>query len=248
MRHHQRPAACIASSDPEKPPPSSRHPQSCRALQLGILVELRPEVCCRVKRQGWAGSLGCHCHRLRSAHSTGCVQAISASSLLESWGKQNSGAEPLGDCGSLTVSSLGELWKDGEADEVGQPKVLLHPLARALPEGVIPAGASQLKGMLAGAPVESPTCAMVLASANHAHWHVRSQPKSVQQTPRSSPFAILCVKVGHVFRDRNAGDGHARKHSDALGHVHKGELLWRRHNDCGRELHRLQAPQHSIPQ
>ena len=51
--------------------------------------------------------------------------------------------------------------------------------------------------------------------------------------PRSSPFAVLPVEEGHVLRDRDAGHGHARKHSDPLGHIHEGELLGCGHDDRG---------------
>ena len=51
--------------------------------------------------------------------------------------------------------------------------------------------------------------------------------------------AVVAVEEGHVFGDGRARDGHACKHADALCHVHKCQLLGRRHDDRRGELHRL---------
>jgi len=53
--------------------------------------------------------------------------------------------------------------------------------------------------------------------------------------------AVGAVEVGHVLGDRGAGHGHAREHADALGHVHKGQLLRRSHDDGRGELDGLRA-------
>ena len=52
---------------------------------------------------------------------------------------------------------------------------------------------------------------------------------------------VVAVEEGHILSHRGAWHGHARKHADAFGHVHKCQLLWRGHYHSRRELHRLRA-------